>query len=335
MKECTQEDKKTAYNYVFYNISEAYLEPVFGPLSKLKNVRVYKQAFRGGKLLQKLFFLHWSAKLNAKIKLPFKSIWFPRICKQDFNDNKPICYVFAGGKYLTQDKCLLEYIKKQNPRNRAIVFCFDLISKKHWNMNHVKALSDYIVTYDEGEAAKYGAKHMDAVMYGALTDVTMPETFENDVYFLGFAKDRLPQILAAYDTLIEAGLKCKFVICGVPQEQQRSGEGLIYSLPISYIENLENIKNSRCILEIMQGGSNAPTLRTEEAHIYRRKLLTNNTNLVGQPYYDASHMRVFSECAAIDTAFAESEIDYSAFDDSFNYSPLKMIDFFEKLLEKE
>lgn len=308
--------------------------PVFGPLKKSENIRVYKQAFTANALLQKMFFLHWSVKLNKKLRLPGKSLWFRKMIKQDFSDDKPICYIFAGGKYLTQDSRLYEYIKKQNPKNKAVVFCFDLMSKKNWDIEKVKAVCDYIVTYDADEAEKYGALHMDAVMYGAISEVTTPSSFAQDVYFLGFAKDRLEQLHAAYRHLTENGLRCKFLICGVPQEKQCKGEGLYYTNPITYRENLENVKNSRCILELMQGGSNAPTLRTQESHIYRRKLLTNNTNLVGQPYYDANHMRVFSDVTQIDTAFAGTDIDYAAFDDSFDYSPFKMIDFFETLLEQ-
>ena len=333
MKECMPDDRATKYNYVFVNTEGEYLEPIFQPLKKCGDVRVYKRAFLGNALLQKLFFLHWSYRLNRKLRLPLKKIWFRKMVRQDFEEDKPICYVFLGGKYLTDEPKLYDYIKKQNPKNKCIIYCLDLISKKHWDVAKIKSFCDHIVTYDLSEAEQYSIDHYAAMSYGAITEVTEPEHFENDVYFLGFAKDRLEQIHAAYRQLSESGLKCKFIICGVPKEKQIKADGPIYSAPISYRENLENVKNSRCILEIMQGGSNAPTLRTEEAHIYRRKLLTNNTNLVGQPYYDASHMRVFSEAEQIDTEFVKEKIDYAAFDDSFDYSPRKMIDFFEKLLE--
>ena len=334
MIECTREDKQFHYNYVVFGAGDDFLEPYFQPLKELSNVRIYKRAFTGNALLQSIFFVHWSYRLNRKIRLPMKKIWFHKMYRQTFKNNRPICFVFLGGKYLTDEPKLYRYIKRQNPKNQCIIYCLDLIAKKHWDIDKVKAVSDHIVTYDAKEAEKYGVDHFVAMAYGAITEVTMPKVFENDVYFLGFAKDRLPQIHAVYQKMATHGLKCKFIICGVPEEQQLKGEGLIYSDPISYRENLENVKNSRCILEIMQGGSDAPTLRTEEAHIYRRKLLTNNTNLIGQPYYDASHMKVFSEPDEIDTVFVHDPIDYDAFDDSFDYSPQKLIDYFEILLEE-
>lgn len=332
MKECTQEEKQTRYNYVLFNAVGDYMEPVVHPLKKYPFVRVYDRAFDGNSFLQKLCFLHWSKKLNRRIRLPGKRIWYRKMIEQDFTEDKPCCYVFYGGKYITEDRELFRYIKKKNPKNKCIVLCYDLISKKHWNIEQVKKCCDHIVTYDPGEAEKYQVDFLQAFMYGAISEITEPETFENDVYFLGFAKDRLNQIHATYHTLSNAGLRCKFLICGVPKEQQIQGEGLHYIKPISYRENIENVKRSKCILELMQGGSNAPTLRIEEAHVYRRKLLTNHQNLVNLPYYDSNNMRVFSEPEQIDFDFLKAPIDYSSFDDSFDYSPYQLISYFENLL---
>ena len=332
MKECMQEDKTTKYNYVLLNFGGDYLEPVFHPLKNYPFVRLYSRAFDGNWLLQKLCFLHWSAKLNRRIRLPGKRIWYRRLLKQSFTEDKPCCYVFCGGKYITEDPGLYACIKKQNPENKCVVFCYDLISKKQWDIEKVRKCCDHIITYDPGEAKKYRIDLFQAFMYGAISEVTEPQTFENDVYFLGFAKDRLHQIHAVYHTLSDSGLRCKFLICGVPKEKQLKGEGLHYCEPIPYRENIENVKRSKCVLELMQGGSDAPTLRTEEAHVYRRKLLTNHLGLVNQPYYDCNNMRVFSEPDEIDVAFLKEPINYSSFDDSYDYSPYQLIAYLENLL---
>lgn len=332
MKECTREEKQTRYNYVLVNFGGDYLEPVFHPLKNYPFVRVYDRAFDGNALLQKLCFLHWSKKLNRRIRLPGKRIWYRKMTEHDFAEDKPCCYVFYGGKYITEDRELFSYIKKKNPNNKCVVFCYDLISKKHWDIEKVKKSCDRIVTYDPGEAEKYQIDLLQAFMYGAICEVTEPEAFENDVYFLGFAKDRLDQIYQTYQTLSTAGLRCNFLICGVSADKQIKGEGLHYITPISYRENVENVKRSKCILELMQGGSDAPTLRTEEAHVYRRKLLTNHLNLVNQPYYDCNNMRVFSAPEQIDIDFLKTPIDYSSFDDSFDYSPYQLISYLENLL---
>lgn len=322
------------YNYVFMNVSEDYLAPCFFPLKKYPNVRVYRHAFQANKLTDRLFRLHWSKKINSKIQLPFKSLWFSRMCRQDFDNSDPICYVFLGGKYICEDERLLRYIKKQNSRNKCIISCFDLIAKKHWDMEKVKKCCDYVMTYDAGEAEKYGILFFDDLAYGEIMDVTTPDTFENDVYFLGFAKDRLADIHKVHTKLSRAGLKCKFIVCGTKPEDRMEGEGLVYQEPISYRENLRNVLCSKCILELLQGGSEAPTLRMKEAQVYKRKLLSNNAKLPEQAYFDRENMRVFEDAGQIDLDFIRSPMDYGSFD-AGHYDPAKRIAFLEALLGKE
>lgn len=62
----------TKYNYVFYNINEECYDPVFCPLEKLPFVKVFRRGLEGGKLTNKLFFLHWSARMNRAVKLPLQ-----------------------------------------------------------------------------------------------------------------------------------------------------------------------------------------------------------------------------------------------------------------------
>lgn len=326
------EDKKTKYNYVFYNVKDDYLKPYFFPLEKHPYVKVYEQAFDGNRLLQKLFFLHWSAKLNHRVKIPMKSIWFRKMCKKVFPDEKPCCYVFIGSKYLNQDQKLFQYIKKLNPQNKACFYFLDLLSKRNKKIEPYKKCSDFALTYDRGEAEKFQIHCFDELIYGAITDATEPDEFEWDVYFLGFAKDRLDRIHKVYQRLSEAGLQCKFIICGTKPEERISGEGLTYQDPISYRENLENVKKCRCILELMQGDSDAPTLRTQEAITYKRKLLTDHVSVRSLPYYNASFMSVFREPEEIDTRFAAAPIDYTVFDGAIDLSPDKLIDYLERIL---
>lgn len=335
MKECTPADKQdtlqTKYNYVFYKVTQDYVHPSFFPLRKHDFVRVYERAFEGGKLLQKIFFLHWSNKINSRIKLPFKHLWFKKMCKQDFNNDKPCCYCFNGGKYLSEAPELYDYIKKMNPDNKVAVYMMDLCSKE--SIDELRPCSDAIVTYDDGEAKKHGIYCFDGITYGVITEVTEPESFDCDVYFLGFAKDRLERIHQVYRTLSGAGLRCNFIICGTKPEDRIEGEGLHYQNPISYAENLKNVNKSRCILELIQGGCDAPTLRTQEAMTYRRKLLTDHASVKSKPYYNPGFMQTFTDPETIDITFLKSPIDYSVYDDRYDLSPDKRIVFFEKILE--
>lgn len=320
------------YNYVFYNFFEDYYQPIALPLDKLPFVKVYGYAFKANKFLQKLFILHWSAKINRWIKLPLKRLWFKKMIQGNFDNSKPCCYVFLTGKYILEDERLYKYIKSLNPDNKAVVLCGDLISKKNWDMQNVNSMCDMVLTYDRGEAEKYDIEFYPwEDIYGAIEEVTTPAEFETDVYFLGFAKDRLEDIHNAYKVFSEAGLRCKFIICGTQEKDRVQGEGLYYTAPISYRENLRNVNNSRCILEVIQGGSCAPTLRLREACTYKRKLISNNTNPVYREQLDCENLFVYSDASEVDPGFAKAPIAYEGFTEVAQ-DPMRFIGYLEKQL---
>ncbi len=323
--------KNLKYNYVFYNIFDDYFKPVFGSLSNYPFVKVFARAFNANPFVQKLFFLHWSAKLNKIIKLPFKSLWYKKMCCHKFETDKPICYVFLGGKYITQDPKLFDFIKRLNPNNKCVMLCFDILSKHSWHIDEIKKYLDRIITYDLSDAQKLGIEYLDMDYYTPLLEVTTPNEFESDVYFLGFAKDRLAEIHNTYKYLDENNIKCKFIICGTKHEDRIDGEGLFYQEPISYMENLKNVCNTKCVLEIIQGQSVAPTLRLRESKIYKRKLITNNTNPEYKKSLTNDNLCVYSDVKDIDIDFIKSDINYENFTDEYS-SPIKLIEYLEATL---
>lgn len=326
--------KEYEYNYIFYNICDDYFEPIFADLLNYPFVKVFTRAFKANALVQKLFFLHWSAKLNSVMNLPFKKIWFKKMCCHKFDTDKPVCYVFLGGKYITQDTELFKFIKKLNPQNKCVVLYLDLVSKGKTNIDKVKQVSDMIITYDEGDAKLFDICYQDMDYYTPLIEVTTPDEFESDVYFLGYAKDRLDEIHDTYKYLSKNNLKCKFIVCGAKPEEQIGGDGLIYQTPISYLENLENIRKTKCILEIIQGKSIAPTLRLREAKTYKRKLITNNNNTEYLKSLSGDNLCVYDKVENIDIGFIRANINYKDFNNEYS-SPTKLINYLEEALQNK
>lgn len=322
------------YNYVFMNISEDFVMPSYIPLSKLEGVDVESHAFKSNKILQKLFICHWSQKLNSIVHLPLKRIWFKRMCKRQFQNDKPVCYVFYGGKYITEDSKLYNYIKFLNPLNKCVIYYADLISKKGWDLDNARKVSDYIISYDKGEAEKYQIAYYDEMAYDILMDITEPTAFDYDVYFLGYAKDRLKQIYDVYFKLESAGVRCHFVVCGVSPTDRVKAKGIHYSAPIGYKKNIENVIKSKCVLELIQGGSSSNTLRFLEAQRYHRLLLTDNVYLNSKSYYNPEIMQVFEKADGINVDFINRAIDYSQYDDS-QFDPFNRITYLENLIDAE
>lgn len=322
------------YNYIFYNFDYEYYDCITKPLSELDNVCIRKKGIDGSFIKKKLFFYHWSKKINKIIRLPLKRLWFPQLVKSPFNNDNPICYVFYSGKYINDSDKLRDYILKQNPDNKCLIYCGDLISKKGWDVEKVKRGCDAIVTYDPGEAEKYGIYCYDKPVFGRVEPLVMTDSFDYDVYFLGMAKDRLPKIHEVYKRLSSAGLRCKFIVCGT-KPNDRTVEGIDYSDPIPYSQNIEYIQKSKCLIEIIQGGSNTSTLRRVEAMVYKRKLISDYLDLKKTEYYDPGYMSIFSNSEDIDIGFIKKPVDYSLFKAEEELSPVKLLDFFEKIISGE
>ena len=87
-------------------------------------------------------------------------------------------------------------------------------------------------------------------------------------------------------------------------------------------------------MELIQGGSNTITLRCNEAIAYHRKLLTNFVGIKETDYYHSDYMSVFSTPEEINLGFLAKPINYSAYTEDDKFSPVKMLDFFEQILEE-
>ena len=105
-------------------------------------------------------------------------------------------------------------------------------------------------------------------------------------------------------------------------------EYIKYNKRLSYKEALQYSYNSNCIVEIVREGQTGVSLRTCEAIIFNKKLITNNAELANMPFYDSRFMRIFNRPEEIDINFIKSDIDVN-YEYSGYFSPLIII---EKLL---
>ncbi len=315
-------NSKFDYNFVFLFSIYDYWNAILGDeVINHPQVRFYKRAFNGSGFLQKIFKLHWAYKLNSFINLPFKSIWFKKMYEQNFENDLPICFVFLSPSYLRFDGGFTNYIKKRNPLNKIVAYHSDLISKKcDYGYDIIRNKVDLSVTYDKYESEKYGIHYFPEVVYSKIVQEPDNVEFENDVYFLGAAKDRLNTIYKVFDFLTQHNLKCKFLLSGVEKDQQRCSEGIEYIDSISYEENLKNVIKSKCVLEIIQGGSKDITLRTREAIAYKRKLLTN-CDLCDESFFNKNQLQKFVNAEDIDIDFLKEVFQPDDYEPVINLNP--------------
>ena len=97
---------------------------------------------------------------------------------------------------------------------------------------------------------------------------------------------------------------------------------------MSYYDYLQHVVNSDCIVEIMQENAQGFTLRTWEALLYNKKLLTNNADVENTNFYNPSQIIVFDDIRKISTdSFHEVIFDSHDFVDTISPNNLfKLID---------
>ena len=259
----------------------------------------YKNLATDNVIVNALFRLHNSRKINRIINMPYKRIWFNALTPK-INVSHPICFIFfAGGTRFTAIKeGYVEYLRNRYPGCKMAIFYQDLVSlQRGISIDTVKTHFDIVLSFDHDDCKQYNLQYYPLVY--SSSDVK-EVSIQNDVYFVGKAKDRLKEIIHAYEVLCKKGLKCDFNIIGVLPEQRQYSNEINYCDPIPYSDNIRHIKGAKAILEIMQQNGKGYTLRTCEAIANDRMLITNNSEVRNAPFYDAKRVITFDCPEAID-----------------------------------
>lgn len=274
--------------------------------------------------------IHFSTRLNRVHPLPFKGIWKSRIYNGSFPNDKPLCFVlFSNWAELDNEIGFVEHLKKKYRGSKFVLFLQDLF-KYHKDINYKKY--DLTLSFDYGDVQKYGFIYHPLVFSSFIGESSIKK--KSDIYFLGKAKNRLSEIMGAYEVLRTHNLKIDFNLVGVDKQKEKYSDEISYIENMTYRENLEHILNTKCVLEIMQQGGLGFTQRVVEVVGLNRKLLTNNAMIKEAPFYNSRYISQFSTAKQIDTAFLEGlktneDVDYHYQE---QLSPIALIDFIDARL---
>lgn len=284
-------------------------------------------------LVRIIFAIHHSERINKFIKLPFKSIWFPRYFKNKFKEKRPLCFIVLN-YHLSND--YLNYLKTTFVGCKIVCLHRDLIKiyEKKYPGFPLNKLFDLEFSFDKNECLKYGFIHFDEFE----SKICVPRASNyplSDLFFAGKAKDRLNVLLSIYDLMTKNGINCDFVLTGVAKRNQVVRKGIHYlKRGISYKEFLYRSVNSNCLLEINQKGAVGFTSRFLEAVMYNKKLITNNLNIKNSEFYNTKYIQCFKDVSSIDCSFVKKDIGIINYNYSNEFSPLVLINRIDDMLAK-
>ncbi len=250
------------------------------------------------KVYKKFFFNHF----EKKIKLDASKI----------SVEKKYCFIVMARVFEEYGDSLIEYLKKKFPDALYTTYFVDVVESFKTPISAYYSSFDKIYSFDKSECKKYNFIYcLEPFTYHQIESIN--KSPEYDVTFIGAAKDRLDDILSVYEKLKAHNLRLDFWIFGVKDENQKYKEEIHYNSYLSFDDFIKHSLNARCTFEALQKNGSSPTTRFSMCMLYKRKLLTNCTELLDSEWSDAmatGNIQVYKDMETIDFKWIKKDCEY-------------------------
>ncbi|WP_288230188.1 hypothetical protein [uncultured Faecalicoccus sp.] len=229
-------------------------------------------------------------------------------------DNVVVIFLNASFVYRPYVAHTLIKYKQTLSNLKYVLLYLDIIkSGVSMNANYLRenGVFDLVYTIDETDSIENKLSLWNT-LYSKVEGYDSIEQ-QTDLYFCGASKKRWNIFeRLAKDT---AKHSINLIMDIVPTEIESSIQRInnINILPqgkyLSYEEVLHRELQATCILEVVQDGQKALTLRPYEAVAYNRKLLTNNRSILEFEFYNPRNMQYFERVEDIDWEWVKEDTD--------------------------
>ena len=301
---------------IIFGNGQDWCEKSLTDFKKYKNITIINDKYLCKLNSFFLFFakIHFSYKLNKKIKLPFKSIWFKKIIKGiNKNSDENIIFIIYDRNLMANNEKFIKKIRKEFPKCKLVYMFTNIVNisgaRDNDFVEKLNKFYDVVYAFDPVDGKKYNFKYSPLIYSYNKLNVSS----EEKVFYVGRAKDRYEMLLKSYEKLKQIGINRKFYISDVKSEARKYEEEIEYNRYISYDECLKNIQESTCLLDIIQGNSTGFTIKTCEAVFYDKLLITTNKNVINAPFYNKKYILIIESANDINIDFFKNagKVKYS------------------------
>lgn len=257
--------------------------------------------YEGNVILKGLVRFFYSWKINVKgIRVPFRALCYKGILRGlHINKEDEVKIIFYDRSRASYDFQLLEYFREHIPEVKIGYLFSDIAAKSGANafgiVEQLNKNYDKVFSFDLKDSQRYNFDYSYLVYDRNIKGIDT--SCRCDVFLVARAKDRLDDLLSVFDLCVQNGLKTDFAINGISKKQlyMIGNRDIQTNEDIPYEEVVERLNHSKCIVDIMQKGSVGITLNIVEAVVFNIKAISNNTELVNEPFYDPSRILILSE----------------------------------------
>ena len=155
-------------------------------------------------------------------------------------------------------------------------------SKPEKIINYLKYNGLKIATFDKNDAESYDLSYFPQFYRAYPVNNTI--SIDYDFFFLGRDKGRKETLTRLQAKLNEIGTT-RFEIVNDSQLKDQ----------IEYYDYIEILRHTRAICEINQPGQKGLTIRAMEALFFKKKLITNNKDIINYDIYDSNNILLYDD----------------------------------------
>ena len=176
-------------------------------------------------------------------------------------------------------KYAIELLRNKN----VFVYYWNLVTDKEIDPNIIKNCGVKLCTFDEGDAKKFGIRYVDTYFFN-LPKIDCKIT--NDIFYVGVERDnRKEKVDSLKKSLSNYAMNYDITISNNTNDKSY----------MSYQEIIERIQCSKSILDLTRNNQVGLTLRPLEALQFKKKLITDNKNIVNYPFYNKQNIFILGE----------------------------------------
>ena len=153
-----------------------------------------------------------------------------------------------------------------------------------------------IFTFDQNDAKRYWFKYAKQVYKYPLLNSYQTKVIPNSVFFIGKDKHRNKELAKMASLLKSISAQPNFYILKEKRtEEEPILKDFYHNEGMAYYQVLACIRESACLLEILQKGQSGITLRTLEAMFWHKKLITTNEEIRNFDFYNPCNIFIYTQ----------------------------------------
>lgn len=253
-----------------------------------------------------------------KWRLPFQGIWLGS-WKHKFADYDMVIFTAS---WLAEG--IPHWMRKQKECPRIIWWYWNSVVED----DHPERVLEEDAekwSFDPEDCVEYGMRHNSQYYFDSF-QVPGDCEIKKDVYYLGSNGGRMQEVLRFAEEANRQGIGLDFNIFEPKEKNWKKVKGLkFFKNSMDYKENLRHIGESKAILEIIRPGQSGQTLRSLEALFHKKKLITNDQNILNKDFYRPENVFVLGKDkiedlkSFLDTPYEEVDEEIVKYYEAFHW----------------